>query len=189
MWAREAGPWRYSEPSFRRVQSRLQSWQLQSSAVRGKEGKWLVSAVLCCRKQKTTGAILSTKASTGEKQVLMWASWTGLCRVSFTSITEGGIPGNVSSVDTPHQLQAHHNVPVIAPPQLSLETADFSHGTLSQCSREFPGSMSHMGPVTVEPGIRLLPHYQIPTRVQAEHIMQLGSDMSKAEKEGSRSPA
>jgi hypothetical protein len=121
--------------------------------------------------------------------VLMWASWTGLCRVSFTSITEGGIPGNVSSVDTPHQLQAHHNVPVIAPPQLSLETADFSHGTLSQCSREFPGSMSHMGPVTVEPGIRLLPHYQIPTRVQAEHIMQLGSDMSKAEKEGSRSPA
>lgn len=63
---------------------------------------------------KTTGAILSTEALAREKQVFMWARRTSLCRVSFTSIAGSGMPGNIGSVDTLHQLQSHQKVPVIA---------------------------------------------------------------------------
>lgn len=84
-------------------------------AVRGKEEASMVrisSALL--QEAKTTGAILSTKALTREKQVLMWASQTSPHRVNLTSITGGGIPGKVSSMNALHPLQSRQNFPAIS---------------------------------------------------------------------------
>ena len=56
----------------------MQGWQLQNSAVKRKRRKRVGISSVLLQEAKTTVTILSTKALTREKQVLMWAGWTSL---------------------------------------------------------------------------------------------------------------
>lgn len=166
------GQCRHSRPSWWCLQDQGQGWQLPSSAVRGKGGKGSYQQCSVAGSSNHSGYFKHEGIDQRE---------AGACVGKLDKPPEGwfhlhrhcggGMLGDISSVNTFHQLQSRQRAPPChSPPQLSLDTHDFSNGTPSHCIRKSQGSLLCMGLVTAGSGKWLWPH-------RLSLILQLGSQL------------